>query len=974
MRRFLPLLSLLGLVLSLAGCHEDPYLTVNPSNLSFPEEGGSQTIQVSANYAWTASVSGSGFKISPASGEGVGTVTVTASAASSSDETTGSVSFQSEGLTASVALKQSAKSTIQVGSVSKIPAEGGTVTVDIQYNTEFSVEVESSAQSWISFVGTKSLSSGKLTFDVKANDKTEPRTGKVTVKDKSGKAQPQTLTFEQEKKKVIAVESVTLDKATATLEVGGTLTLTATVKPDDATDKTVSWSSSNEKVATVKDGVVKAVSEGKAEIKASAGGKSATCAITVNPDEESRIKTALMKIYDAMDGAHWNLRDKWDTQKSLNSWQGVNWNGETHELKLDFNGEFKMKGSFPDCFDELTACVHFWIQNQPGVSGTLPKSFNSLKHLKSLVIESSSMTSLADVFAGMPLGYVSVSNNLSMTGPLPVTLGESDGLMADAMVEGTYETGLTIANNGFTGSFPESWLRLGSKMTLYSHKLDGQIPDYFYSAADPGYWINMYINHGQVLEEDEYRAVNPFSVKDRDIPGYWPGHGLNDVMTGKPIPYQEIVSKNKATVVFRWASWCNYSAQLLPLVKRMHEKYHASGLEVIAYPAWGDSDGNKTQKDFLKKNGYDRWYNFSSDELTFTEEAAIGSGSTPFVNVIDSKGNIIFSCSKNVSDPSRGRFGHVAFFDLIPFLEDIFGPLEDDEYASTDYSKDGTVVTLQTATVGKGINLVFMGDAYTDRDIASNLYGSTMQQAMEAFFAIEPYKTFRNRFNVYMVNVVSKNGRTGGKNSTALGAVITNGVTTSGSTDKCYDYALKVPGIKDKKNLLVCVMVNSIYHGGITDMSESLQSGVAFCSSYGNDGSLFGPTLRHEAGGHGFAFLADEYATQNVKVSQDYITESNRLYKAYGWHANIDFTSDPKKVKWSAFISDGRYKDEIGVYEGAANCTTGAYRPSPNSMMNQNVEYFNAPSRWAIYQRILKLSGETPSFDKFLEYDAVNRK
>ena len=267
-----------------------------------------------------------------------------------------------------------------------------------------------------------------------------------------------------------------------------------------------------------------------------------------------------------------------------------------------------------------------------------------------------------------------------------------------------------------------------------------------------------------------------------------------------------------------------------------------------------------------------------------------------------------------------------------------------------------------------------MGDAYTDRDIASNLYGSTMQQAMEAFFAIEPYKTFRNRFNVYMVNVVSKNGRTGGKNSTALGAVITNGVTTSGSTDKCYDYALKVPGIKDKKNLLVCVMVNSIYHGGITDMSESLQSGVAFCSSYGNDGSLFGPTLRHEAGGHGFAFLADEYATQNVKVSQDYITESNRLYKAYGWHANIDFTSDPKKVKWSAFISDGRYKDEIGVYEGAANCTTGAYRPSPNSMMNQNVEYFNAPSRWAIYQRILKLSGETPSFDKFLEYDAVNRK
>jgi hypothetical protein len=43
-------------------------------------------------------------------------------------------------------------------------------------------------------------------------------------------------------------------------------------------------------------------------------------------------------------------------------------------------------------------------------------------------------------------------------------------------------------------------------------------------------------------------------------------------------------------------------------------------------------------------------------------------------------------------------------------------------------------------------------------------------------------------------------------------------------------------------------------------------------------------------------------------------------------------------------------------------------------MMNQNVDYFNAPSRWAIYQQIMKRSGESPSFDAFLSYDAVNRK
>ena len=584
------------------------------------------------------------------------------------------------------------------------------------------------------------------------------------------------------------------------------------------------------------------------------------------------------------------------------------------------------------------------------------------------------MTGLPDVFGGMPLGFVSISGNESMTGPLPETLGESDGLMSEDKIEGIYECVLSISSNGFTGTVPKSWLRLGRHAVIYAHRLAGQIPDYFYTADDPGFWINAYINHGEPLEDTQYRAMNPFFVKDFDIPAYWPQRGLKDVITGNPIPYKEIVSKNKATVVYRWASWCTFSATLLPLLRKMHEKYHDAGLEVIAWPARGDSEGVKIQKDYVLKNGYDRWYNFSSEEISFSEEAALGSGSMPFVNVVDNKGNIIFSCSKNVSDPSRERFGHIASSDLIPFLEDIFGPLDDeDEYSSSDYSQDGVVTTLQKASVGKGINVVFMGDAYTDKDIASGLYERMMKASMEEFFAIEPYKSFRNRFNVYAVNVVSKNGRTGDRYTTALGAVITNGVTISGSTEKCAEYALKVPGIGDTKNLLIGVLVNSNYHGGIAVMSESSQSGTAFYSSYGNDGSLFGPTLRHEAGGHGFAFLGDEYFAKNATVSQEYINESNRLYQQYGWYSNIDFTNDPKKVKWNVFLSDDRYKDETGIYEGAVNFTNGAYRPSFNSMMNQNVEYFNAPSRWAIYQRIMELSGEECSFEEFLEYDAVNR-
>ena len=90
---------------------------------------------------------------------------------------------------------------------------------------------------------------------------------------------------------VIATEvtSVTLDKTTASLRAGETVTLTATVKPDDATDKTVTWSSSNDAIATVSDGVVVAVKVGSATITAKAGDKTATCDVTVVATEVTSV-------------------------------------------------------------------------------------------------------------------------------------------------------------------------------------------------------------------------------------------------------------------------------------------------------------------------------------------------------------------------------------------------------------------------------------------------------------------------------------------------------------------------------------------------------------------------------------------------------------------------------------------------------------------------------------------------------------
>lgn len=82
----------------------------------------------------------------------------------------------------------------------------------------------------------------------------------------------------------VAVSSVSLSKTSITLTEGDKETLTATVLPNNATDKTVEWSSSNTSVASVSNGTVTAIKAGTTTItvKTKDGGKTATCAVTVN--------------------------------------------------------------------------------------------------------------------------------------------------------------------------------------------------------------------------------------------------------------------------------------------------------------------------------------------------------------------------------------------------------------------------------------------------------------------------------------------------------------------------------------------------------------------------------------------------------------------------------------------------------------------------------------------------------------------
>lgn len=107
--------------------------------------------------------------------------------------------------------------------------------------------------------------------------------------------------------KTVNVTSITLSSTTMNLEVGQTGTLTATVTPDNATNKTVTWTTSNDKVATVANGVVTAVGKGTATITAAADGKTATCTVTVKVPAHKLTETKAVPATCTEDGteAYW---------------------------------------------------------------------------------------------------------------------------------------------------------------------------------------------------------------------------------------------------------------------------------------------------------------------------------------------------------------------------------------------------------------------------------------------------------------------------------------------------------------------------------------------------------------------------------------------------------------------------------------------------------------------------------------------
>lgn len=319
-----------------------------------------------------------------------------------------------------------------------------------------------------------------------------------------------------------------------------------------------------------------------------------------------------------------------------------------------------------------------------------------------------------------------------------------------------------------------------------------------------------------------------------------------------------------------------------------------------------------------------------------------------------------------------------------PREDDIVFVLKDKGYTTScgvsqcsyDYDED-EVITLQKATRGNGVNLVFLGDGYNNKDIANGTYLKDMKQQMEYFFDVEPYSTYRDYFNVYTAIALSQESGVGTVNTLCdnkFETTFTGGASLMCNTNDVFKYALRMPTVNsgNLNQTLIVLTPNTTDYGGVTSMwADGSAIAITPKSSdiypYDSRG-----IVQHEAGGHGFGKLGDECVYLNSFIQNSASEAEFNAAKANGWYENLSLTNKMHEVPWSHLIFNDKYSAVVDIYEGGFMHSRGVFRSELNSCMNNNIPYFNTISREAIVKRIKQYAGETYSFDEFVKNDNPN--
>lgn len=694
-------------------------ITLEDSNTHpvLPQDGGTITISFTATGDWSASLMNNRAEgwitVSPTSGKaGDVLLSLTATANDTYDERNATIVLKCGTVTKNIVLTQKQKDAILLSSSKyEVPGEGGEISVEVQANVSFEVEVK---EDWIKQIETRALTTSSLNFTIETNETGEPREGEIIVK--SGELSETIHVFQgfddfivlTQKDYTLPEEGGSIDvEIRSTVDYGvkildnvGWITEIQTravsththhyqVAPNESYDpreaKIVFYSLEDESLAdtvTVYQMYKGAILVAKNEYQFGIEGGDLTLTIssnlefdvTVSDDWIQQIGTrGLVDTelnFTIAENTEGKEREGTITVKDKNSTkqQVVTIKQTTTDLEREAlialykatNGD-NWTNNDNWCSDKPISEWYGVVKNPNGslliglennnLVGYLPDEMRNLKKLESLIISYNQIKELPDWIGELENLDMLVANNANLSGSIPEGIGYLKKLRT-----------LHLYTNDLSGSIPEEICDLSEleSLNLRYNNLLGIIP------SNIGNLKKLLMLE---LDGNQLEGIIPESIQNLNL-----------------LEWLSVPNNNlEGSIPAFFANMPN----LEHLELRMN---HFRG----CIPA-----------ELLQCNNWKIWQ--------------------PSRNIIIQKGEYILPLDENSL------------------------------YTSTDYSRDGEIFMLQEHTKGKSIKIVLLGDLFVDKDMNSGgLYEIKMKEAMEQFFSVEPFKSLREYFDVISIKAVSK--------------------------------------------------------------------------------------------------------------------------------------------------------------------------------------------------------------------------
>lgn len=669
-------------------------------------------------------------------------------------------------------------------------------------------------------------------------------------------------------------------------------------------------------------------------------------------------RDALIAIYNATDGVNWYDHENWLSDKPLSEWAGVETNeaGEVIELYLGGNN---LNGIMPHEIGALKKLEGLSFSVNPLLKGNMPIEVFNLTNLTNLGYAETQITGTVPPEIGKLINLEELY--LQGTGTLPEEIGNLQNLQ-DLMLCGVINWGVineeegnlsveklqALVNNSviesFTGKLPDAISRLKNLDAIFLEACDftdlsalNQLPN----LSELGISINPWLT--AIPAELNNPQITDLSISGTNISDL---SGLKK-LTG--LTSLDIYSCPKITT---FPMICCE----LPNLSNLYIEDNPGITGAIPAQIW---DMKKLSNLYL---GY--------NNLTGTLPKGItNAASLKTLNIRENK--LSGSLPSDFFKHPTLKYYYFWSTDGVPYDLKQQPGYTLTYYESTDNSKEGEVVTLQSATQGNGVNLIFMGEGFLDTDMAANGYFELrMKEAMDHFFSLEPAKSYRNYFNVYAVKTISPNDFT---KSIKAKLLFNYNKPKFFNVNKVLEIAGAVPGI-DLNKTQVTVVVNSLPINYNADYSPDFvgqkwsDGKRVIAINTGDTKDEFNLDMNRYAVGLGFARLAYETYETPGKITSTAIASFNTDRKTYSGGWNLSLTNDAVQIPWKHFIGNAKYS-MVGTYEGGYGYEKGVWRSENSSIMGDNILYFNAPSRELFVKRVKELAGETYSWDDFKARD-----